>query len=103
MIHTDNLARSNSDSSRGIAGRGVATQATRRNLSNIDSTTETGLATIRLTAPTLRQSISRINDADDGSTSSEADISRISQSRGAAAAEGREANVVLIPLDHHPH
>ena len=34
-IYADNLARSNSDSSRGIAGRGVAMQATRRDLSKI--------------------------------------------------------------------
>ena len=34
--YTDNLARSNSDSSRGIVGRGVAMQATGRDLSNID-------------------------------------------------------------------
>ena len=35
-IHADNLARSHSDSSRGIAGRGVAMQATRRNLSKLN-------------------------------------------------------------------
>ena len=35
-IYADNLARSNSDSSRGIAGRGVAMQATGRDLSKID-------------------------------------------------------------------
>ena len=35
-IYADNLARSNSDSSRGIAGRDVTTQATGRDLSNID-------------------------------------------------------------------
>ena len=35
-IHADNLARSNSDSSRGIAGRVVAMQATGRDLSKIN-------------------------------------------------------------------
>ena len=35
-IYADNLARSNSDSSRGIAGRGVAMQATGRDLSKIN-------------------------------------------------------------------
>ena len=35
-IYTDNLARSNSDSLRGIALRGVAMQATGRDLGNID-------------------------------------------------------------------
>ena len=35
-IYADNLARSNSDSSRGIAGRGVAMQATGQDLSKID-------------------------------------------------------------------
>ena len=35
-IYAENLARSNSDSSRGIAGRGVAMQATGRDLSKID-------------------------------------------------------------------
>ena len=35
-IYTDNLTRSNSDLSRGIAGRGVAMQATGRGLSNIN-------------------------------------------------------------------
>ena len=35
-IYADNLARSHSDSSRGIAGRGVATQATGRDLSKIN-------------------------------------------------------------------
>ena len=35
-VYADNLARSNSDSSRGIAGRGVAMQATGRDLSRID-------------------------------------------------------------------
>ena len=34
-IYADNLARSNSDSSRGIAGRGVAMQAMGRDLSKI--------------------------------------------------------------------
>ena len=38
------------------------------------------LATIRTTAATLRQSASRISDIDNGSTSSEVDISPISQS-----------------------
>ena len=36
MIYADNLARSHSDSSRGIAGRGVAMQATRRDLRKIN-------------------------------------------------------------------
>ena len=35
-IYADNLARSHSDSSRGIAGRGVAMQATGRDLSKIN-------------------------------------------------------------------
>ena len=35
-IYADNLARSNSDSSRGIAGRGVTMQATGRDLSKIN-------------------------------------------------------------------
>ena len=35
-IYADNLARSNSDSSRGIAGRGVAMQATGRDLSKMN-------------------------------------------------------------------
>ena len=35
-IYADNLARSNSDSSRGIAGRGVAMQATGQDLSKIN-------------------------------------------------------------------
>ena len=45
--------------------------------------------------PTLRQSISRTSDADDGSTSSKADISRISRSRGGSSSKmrhGEEAN-----------
>ena len=35
-IYADNLARSNTDSSRGIARRGVAIQATGKDLSNIN-------------------------------------------------------------------
>ena len=35
-IYADNLARSHSDSSRGIAGRGVAMQATGRDLNKIN-------------------------------------------------------------------
>ena len=35
-MYADNLARSHSDSSRGIAGRGIAMQATERDLSKID-------------------------------------------------------------------
>ena len=35
-IYADNLARSSSDSSRGIVGRGVVMQATGRDLSNIN-------------------------------------------------------------------
>ena len=50
--------------------------------------TTTSSATTRTTAPSLRQSISRISDADDGNTSSEADISRISRSRGASSSRG---------------
>ena len=44
-------------------------------------TTATSSAIIRTTAPTSRQLISRMGDADNGSTSSEADISRISRRR----------------------
>ena len=48
------------------------------------------------------QFISKTNDADNGSTSSEADISRTNLSRRATAAEGRRGKVVLIPQDHRP-
>ena len=51
--------------------------------------TTSSSATTRTTAPNLRQSISRISDADDGNTSSEADISRISRSRGGSSSRGR--------------
>ena len=44
--------------------------------------------TIRSPAPTSRQTASRINDADNGSTSSEVDISHISQSRGGSTSRG---------------
>ena len=87
-IYAYSRARSNSDSSRGIVGRGIAMQETGRDLSNTIATTATNSATIRTTAPTLRQSISRISDADNGSTSSEANISRISLSRGGSGSRG---------------
>ena len=80
-IYADNFTHSDSDSSRGIAGRGVAMQATGRDLSDTDC----HYCTVRTTAPSLRQSINRISDADVGSTSSEADINRISRNRGGSS------------------
>ena len=44
------------------------------------ATTPKSSATTRTTAPTLRQSVSKISDTDNGSTSSSVDISRISRS-----------------------
>ena len=55
--------------------------------------TTTSSATTRTTAPSLRQSISRISDVDDGKTSSEADISRISRSRGGSSSRGGGAQM----------
>ena len=84
-IDAENLVHSNSDSSRGIAGRGVTI------------TTATSSVAIRTIAPILRQS-----SADNGSTSSEADISRISRSRGGSSARGERGkcgahNTRLLP------
>ena len=87
-IYAYNLARSNSDSSRGIAGRGVAMQATGRDLSKINFTTAASSTIIRTTAPTSRQPITRIGDADNNTASSEADINRTSQSRVDSSSRG---------------
>ena len=87
-IYADNLARSNFDSSRGTAGRGIAMQATGRDLSKIIITTATSSTTTRTTAPTSRQPITRIGDADNGTTSSEAGINRISRSRTDSSSRG---------------
>ena len=88
-IYPDNLARSHSDSSRGIAGRGVAMQATGRDLSKINCYYCNKFAIIRTTAPTSRQLITRIGDADNGTTSSEADINRISRSQADSSSRGK--------------
>ena len=81
-IYTDNLARSNSDSSE--VPRDVASPCRRRGRTSATQnvTAAKSSATIRVTAPTLRQSASRISDADNASTSSEAGINHISRSRG---------------------
>ena len=83
-IYADNLTRYNSDSSRGIAGCG-GTSATQIVITAASS------APTRMTAPTSRQSVSRISDADSGSTSSEADINRASaESGGGSSSRGGE-------------
>ena len=88
-IYADNLACSNFDSSRGIAGRGVAMQTTRRDLRNTKLQCCNRLTAIKTTAPTSRQSVSRISDADNGSTtSSEVNIICISRSRGGSCSRG---------------
>ena len=51
-------------------------------------TTATSLTTIGTAAPTSRQSAFRISDADNGSTSSDVDISRISRSLGGSRSTG---------------
>ena len=85
-IYADDLARSNSDSSRGIAGRGVAMRATERDYSNINCHYCNKFGhDYKNDCATLRQSISRISDAGDGKTSSDVDISCISRSRGSSS------------------
>ena len=101
-IYADNLARSNSDSSIGIAGRGVTMQVTGAG-PNIDCHYCNKFGYYK-------------NDC--------ADFQRVHQQNqrrrqrqhkqrgghqpyqpkpgGAVAVEGRGANVVLIPEDHHP-
>ena len=65
-------------------------QATGRDLSKINCyySTATSSAIIRTTAPTSRQPITGIGDADNGTTSSEADINRISRSRADSSSKG---------------
>ena len=102
-IYADNLARSHSDSSRGIAGRGVAMQATGRDLNKINcyycnkfghyknecADFKAGPSPESATQTTSPQAVRRTStgSAEAGRT---------------AAAEGRGANVVLISQDHHP-
>ena len=87
-IYADNFARSHSDSSRGIAGRGVAMQATGWDLSKINCYYSISSAITRTTSPISRQPITRIGDADNGTTSSEADINRIGRSRADSSSRG---------------
>ena len=54
-------------------------------------TTATSSAIMRSTAPTSRQAITRIDDADTGTTSSDADINRISRSRADSSSRGEGA------------
>ena len=58
------------------------------------ATTATSSATINTTVPTLRQSVSRTSDADNDSTSSEADISRINRSGGGSSSRGEGGKYV---------
>ena len=89
-IYADNLTRYNSDSSRGIAGRG-GTSATQIVITAASS------ATMRMTAPTSRQSVTRIIDADSGSTTAKpTSTAHQPKPGGVAAAEEGRANVVLI-------
>ena len=99
-IYADNLARSNSDSSRIIVGRGVAMQATGRDLSNIISTTARSSATIRtrrLQGSSSAESATQTKAAQAARLTSAASV----EAGGEAAVEGREVNMVLIPQGHH--
>ena len=101
-IYADNLARSNFDSSRGIARRRVAMQATGRDLSNVNCHYCKKFGHYKNDCADFRQSISRISDADKGSTSSEADISRISRSRGGSSSREEGGKCGAHAKSHHP-
>ena len=80
-IYADNLARSNSDSSRGIAGRGVVIQATGRDLSRINCHYCNKVGNYKIDCDDFKADHQQNGHTDNGGTSSEAIISRISRSR----------------------
>ena len=87
-VYAANLARSNSDSSVRIAGRGVACRRRGGTSAKQIVTSATSSAIIRTTAPTSRPPITRIVGADNDITSSEAYIRRISRSRADSSSRG---------------
>ena len=89
-IYADNLARSHSDSSRGIAGRGIAMQATRRDLSKIICHYRNKFGHHKNDCGDFKavHHQNRRRRHRHGTTSSEADISRISRSRADSSSRG---------------
>ena len=87
-IYADNLARSIFDSSRGIVGLGVAMHATGRDYSKRNCYYCNKFGILRTTVPASRQPSIKIGDADNSTTSSEADISRTSRSRADSSRRG---------------
>ena len=86
-IYADNLARSSSDSSRGIAGRVVAMQATGRDLSKINCHCCNKFGHYKNDCAVFNAAHHQ-NRRDNGITSSEADISRISRSWADSSGRG---------------
>ena len=77
-IYVDNFTRSDSDSPRGIAGRGVVMQVTGRDLSYINFHYCNKFGQYKNDCADCKTTRQQNRDAYNGSTSSEADISRIS-------------------------
>ena len=86
--YADNHPRSNSDSSSGIAGRGVAMQATGLDLSNMNYHRCNNFGHYKNVCAEFKAVYQQISDADNGSTSNEVDISHISRSRGGSCSRG---------------
>ena len=103
-IYADNLARSNSDSSRGIAGRGVAMQATGRDLSKINWHYCNKFGRYKNDCADFKaahQQNGRRRRRQPAQAARRGPAGP-AEGRRAALAEGRGANVVLISQDHHP-
>ena len=101
-IYTDNLARSHSDSSRGITGRGVAMQATGRGLSKINSHYCNKFGHYNTTAPTSGSPSPEWATQAAAAQAARRISAGSAEAGRAASAEGRGANVVFILYDHHP-
>ena len=102
-IYADNLARSHSDSSRGIAGRGVAMQA-----GDGARPQQNKLLLLQQVRPLERlrrlQGIPSPESATQATAAHAARRTPAGQAEAgwAASAGGRGASVVFIPQDHHP-
>ena len=101
-IYADNLARSNSDSSRDIVGQSLVMQATERDSSNIHcpycnkfSHYKNDYADFKAVRQQNQRRSQRKHKQRGGHWSHQP------QPGGAAAAEGGGANVVLMPQDYH--
>ena len=102
-FYADNLARSHSDSSRGIAGRGVAMQATGWGLSNKKCYYCNKFGHYKNDCADFKKKASAESATQTPTAQAARRISAaLVEARQEAVAGGKGGNMVLLPQDHYP-